>query len=64
MAAKKKLLRRPKEGKVIAGVALAFANYFNIDVIVVRLVWVFLLIPGGIPGILPYIICWVIIPSE
>jgi phage shock protein C len=59
-----KKLRRPKEGRVIAGVALAFANYFNIDVTISRLIWVLLLIPGGLPGILPYILCWLIIPQE
>lgn len=59
-----KKLRRPKKGKMIAGVALAFANYFNIDVVVVRLIWVALLLPGGLPGIVPYIICWIVIPQE
>ena len=59
----KKLLR-PKKGRMIAGVCAGIANYFNIDVTVVRLVWVFLLIPGGFPGLIPYIICIVVIPSE
>jgi len=66
MAAKTniKKLVRPKKGKVIAGVALALANYFNVDVVLVRVIWVLLLIPGGLPGILPYLACWIIIPSE
>ena len=59
-----KKLRRPKQGRVIAGVATAFANYFNIDVVPIRLVWVFLLIPGGLPGLIPYLICWIVIPEE
>lgn len=59
-----KKLVRPKKGRVIAGVAAAFANYFNIDVTLVRLIWVFLLLPGGAPGVIPYIICWIFIPSE
>ncbi len=61
--AKKKLMR-PTKGRKVAGVALAFANYFEIDVTLVRLLWLFAMIPGGFPGFLPYIICWVIIPSE
>lgn len=60
----KKILVRPKKGAKIAGVALAFANYFNLDVSLVRLIWVLLLLPGGLPGIIPYIICWVVIPQE
>ena len=59
-----KRLVRPKKGRKIAGVCLAFANYLNIDVTVVRLVWILLLLPGGVPGLLPYIISWIMIPSE
>jgi len=59
-----KKLIRPKQGRVIAGVTLSFAKYFNIDVTIVRLGWVILLLPGGLPGIVPYIICWLVIPSE
>lgn len=59
-----KKLIRPKQGRVVAGVALAIANYFNIDVTLVRLGWVILLLPGGLPGFVPYIICWLVIPSE
>ena len=59
-----KKLRRPKSGRKIAGVAAAFGNYFGIDVTIVRLVWIFLLIPGGLPGLIPYLICWLIIPEE
>ena len=57
-------LVRPREGRMIGGVAAALANYFGIDVTLVRLVWVLLLIPGGLPGLLPYVIMWVVIPSE
>lgn len=64
MSAKKRLLRRPKKGRAVAGVALAFANYFDIDVVLIRLAWAFLFIPGGLPGLIPYIVCWVIIPEE
>ena len=64
MASKKKKLVRPIEERKIAGVSLAFANYFDIDVTIVRLIWVLLLIPGGLPGIIPYLLCWVVIPSD
>jgi phage shock protein PspC (stress-responsive transcriptional regulator) len=40
------------------------AERFGIPVFLVRLVWLLLLLPGGIPGILPYLICWLLIPSE
>lgn len=57
-------LRRPVEGRIIGGVAIGLANYFKIDVVLVRLIWVLLLVPGGIPGIVPYLICWLVIPEE
>lgn len=59
-----KKLIRPRKGRVIAGVSLALANYFNVDVTLVRLIFVFLMLPGGFPGLLPYFICWIVIPSE
>ena len=59
-----KKLVRPKEGRRIAGVAAGFANYFDVDVTLVRIIWVILLLPGGLPGLLPYIICWIMIPTE
>ncbi|MCD8507609.1 PspC domain-containing protein, partial [Candidatus Woesebacteria bacterium] len=59
-----KLLRRSKSDRVIAGVAGGMAKYFGVDVVLVRLVWVFLLLPGGFPGLLPYLAAWFIIPEE
>lgn len=59
-----KKLRRPKKGRMVAGVAMAFANYFDVDIVLVRLVWVFLFIPGGLPGLIPYLISWIVIPEE
>ena len=59
-----KRLVRPQKGRKIAGACLAIANYLEVDVVVVRLVFALLLVPGGIPGILVYTIAWIIIPSE
>ena len=59
-----KELVRPRKGRMVAGVALGLANYFNIPVAAVRLIWLCLLIPGGLPGFLPYIILWIVIPSD
>jgi phage shock protein C len=60
----KKKLVRPVKGRKIAGVALALANYFNIDVTIFRIIWVILLLPGGLPGLIPYFLLWLLIPSE
>lgn len=40
------------------------AERFDMPVWVVRLIWFLLLLPGGLPGIIPYVICWIVIPEE
>lgn len=59
-----KKLTRSKKDRKVAGVAAGLAEYFDIDVVLVRLVWAFLFIPGGAPGLIPYIICWIVMPEE
>jgi len=60
----KKRLVIPKRGKKFLGVAIAFANYFDLDVTLVRLIWALLFIPGGLPGLIPYLLSWLLIPNE
>lgn len=63
MKAKKRLVRK-LDGRVFAGVCAGLADYFNIDVVIVRIIWVFLLAPGGLPGIVPYLLLWLIMPAD
>ena len=57
-------LRRPRRHRIIAGVAGGMAEYFRLPVALVRFLWLLALLPGGIPGLVPYLICWLVIPSE
>ena len=57
-----KKLYRSKKDKQLAGVCGGLAEYINIDVTVVRLIWVLLAVFGA--GILAYIICALIIPEK
>ena len=57
-------LYRSRSRRVIAGVAGGMAERFGLPLWVVRLVWALLLLPGGLPGIVPYLICWAVIPEE
>jgi len=59
----KRLYRTPQH-KMIAGVCGGIAEYFNIDPVIVRLIFVVLLFPGGLPGLLPYIVLWVVVPVK
>lgn len=59
-----KKLKRSRTDRVIAGVCGGVGEYFNIDPVIVRIVWVILaFMPGG-PGFLAYLICALIIPED
>lgn len=57
-----KRLYRDIENAKIAGICAGLANYFNIDVIVVRVIFLLFLFFGGF-GFPLYIILWIIIPK-
>jgi len=54
-------LYRSKTDCIIAGVAGGLADYFEIDVTIVRLLWVIAVFLGG-SGVLAYLAAWLIIP--
>ena len=56
-------LRRPQQGRMIAGVAAGIAEYLGIDVTVVRVGLVVLGLVGGF-GFPLYIAAWLIMPAE
>src|SRR5262245_9004415 len=60
---KRRLVRRPAEGK-IGGVCAGLADYFNTDVALVRAAWVVLSIwPGAVVlGVLAYLAAWLLMP--
>lgn len=58
-----KKLYRIKKGQIVAGVCTGFAEYFQIDVVLIRVVFIALLFAGG-SGILLYILLALIIPEE
>lgn len=58
-----KKLFRDENDKVIGGVCSGLANYFGIDVVVVRIIFVILAISFGF-GIIPYLVLWIAVPSS
>ena len=58
-----KRLYRSNSDKMIAGVCGGLAQYMALDPTVVRLVFILLALLGG-PGLLIYIIMWLITPIE
>jgi phage shock protein C len=55
-------LVRPREGRKVAGVCLGFAEYFDLDVTLIRIAWV-LCVLGGF-GFFAYLVAWVVMPEE
>ncbi len=59
-----KRLRRVMADKKIAGVCAGFAEYFDMDVTLVRLVWVALFLLPPSPGFIIYVAAWIILPKD
>lgn len=59
-----KKLRRPRKGRMLAGVCAAFANYFGLDPTVVRVAYVLLTLFTIFSGVLVYFILMLVIPEE
>ena len=57
-----KRLYRVKKNRILGGVCTGMAQYFDIDVVAMRLIFIGLSILGGF-GILAYIILWMITPK-
>jgi len=59
-----KKLYRSRKNKIIAGVCGGLSEYFNVDPVIIRIVAVILFLPGGLPGLVPYIILWIVVSKE
>lgn len=61
--ARKRLLR-PQAGRRIAGVCAGFAEYFDLDVTLVRVVWLMSVFLGVGLSLIAYVIAWIVMPDE
>lgn len=60
-----KKLYRSQSDRKLAGVCGGLAMFFNIDATLIRLIWALVsLFSAGVPGLLVYIICAIVIPEE
>jgi len=57
-------LRRSRNNRVLGGVCGGLGEFFGLRPLWFRLIFVILAIPGGVPGLLPYVLLWLIIPKE
>jgi phage shock protein C len=49
---------------MIAGVCGGLGEFFGVSSFWFRLGFLIALLPGGVPGILAYLLMWLIVPSE
>jgi phage shock protein C len=59
-----KRLHRILAGKKIAGVCTGYADYFDMDITLMRLIWVGLLLIPPHLGLIAYIVSWAVLPKE
>ena len=64
MTVQKQPLRRSKSNRMLAGICGGLSEFFGVSSFWFRLAFLLALIPGGVPGVLVYIIMWMIVPSE
>ena len=61
-ATKHNKLRR--QNGMFAGVCGGLGAFFGLSPFWFRLLFVLLMLPGGLPGVLPYLLLWIIIPRR
>lgn len=59
-----KKLYRSTTDRMVAGVCGGLGTYTKIDSTVWRIIFVILLLPGGLPGFIPYVLMWIIVPKQ
>ena len=65
MTSSSRPLRRSRTNRMIGGVVAGLANYMGMDVSIARILFVLISIfSAAFPGILVYILCWILIPEE
>ncbi len=56
-------LTRDIQNKKIGGVCAGFAHYLNVDVVLVRVLWLAIAIGTGV-GFIAYLVAWIIMPKD
>lgn len=56
--------RLRRQNGIVAGVCGGLGAFFGISPFWFRLLFLILVIPGGAPGVVPYVLLWLIIPPR
>ena len=64
MTTTSRALRRSRHDRMVAGVCGGLGEFFGLSPLWFRIAFLISLIPGGVPGLLLYVLMWIIIPTE
>lgn len=53
-----------RQDGIIAGVCGGLGTFFGLRPLWFRLLFVLLMLPGGVPGVLIYLVLWLVIPRK
>ncbi len=57
-------LRRSRTNRVFGGVCGGLGDFFGISAAWFRLAFLLLSLPGGLPGVVPYLVLLIVIPND
>ena len=57
-------LHRSRRQRIVAGVCGGLAESFGVPVWLVRLLFLLAMLPGGVPGVLLYVVLWIALPTR
>ncbi|HEX9069177.1 MAG TPA: PspC domain-containing protein [Ktedonobacterales bacterium] len=52
-----------RQNGIVAGVCGGLGAYFGINPWWFRILFLFLMLPGGLPGVGPYLLLWLVMPK-
>jgi phage shock protein C len=53
-----------RQNGIVAGVCGGLGAFFGLSPWIFRIIFLILLVPGGLPGLVPYLVLWLIIPAK
>jgi phage shock protein C len=53
-----------RQNGIIAGVCGGLGEFFGIGAVWFRLLFLILALPGGWPGVVPYVLLWLVVPRR
>jgi phage shock protein C len=60
----KRLYRNTNRNSILGGVCNGIVDYFGVDPVLVRLLWILFTVVSFGAGIIAYILAWIIIPER